>query len=85
VGVALPDKLTLVTKFKEGAWTTNEDIGNAVRAELKQLFHEELNALPPVKVLPPGQVALESHMFVTEKFTAIGECNKAKARLVANG
>jgi hypothetical protein len=78
-GVAPPDKLTLVTKIKESTWTTNEDVGNAVKAELKQLFHEELNALKP------GQVALELHMFVTEKFTSAGECNKTKARLVADG
>ena len=84
-GVAPPDRLSLVTKIKEREWTTNEDAGNAVRAELKQLFHEELNALQPVKVLPPGQVALESHMFVTEKFTAPGEYDKTKARLVADG
>jgi hypothetical protein len=47
-GVAPPDKLTLVTKIKESAWMTNEDAGNVVREELKQLLHEELNALQPV-------------------------------------
>ena len=53
--------------------------------ELKQLFHEDLNALKLVMRLLPGQVALKSHMFVNLKYKANGDYNKMKARLVADG
>jgi superfamily II helicase len=47
-----------------------------VKCELKQLFHEKLNALLPVKTLPVDEVALRSHMFVTVKHTATGAYDK---------
>ena len=84
-GVAPPERFTLVTKIGEAQWGKHEETGRAVKCELKQLSHEELNALKPVKELPMGIVALGSHMFVTEKRTATGEYDKTKARLVADG
>ena len=54
-------------------------------AELKQLFHKDLEVLKPVMRLPPGQVALESYMFVNQKNKANGDYDKTKARLVADG
>jgi hypothetical protein len=83
-GVAPPERLTLVTKIGESEWDKQEETGRAVKCELKQLFHEEVDALKPVKVLPVGVVALGSHMFVTEKRAATGEYNKIRARLVAD-
>ena len=73
-----------LTKVKKADWN-KEDASNAVKGELKQLLHEELNALKPVKSVPPGAVVLESHMFVTKKYSATGEYEKTKARLVADG
>ena len=49
------------------------------------MFHEDLKALKPVMLLPPGQVALKSHMFVNQKYKANGDYDKTKARLVADG
>ena len=73
-----------VTKVKKSEWG-ERDASDAVQGELKQLLHEELNALKPVKSVPPGAVILESHMFVTKKYSATGEYEKTKARLVADG
>ena len=84
-GVAPPERLTLVTKIKEADWYKEEETSKAVKCELKQLFHEELKTLLPVKTLPVGEVALGSHMFVTVKHTATGVYDKMKARLVADG
>jgi hypothetical protein len=55
-------------------------------AEIKQVF-EELQALQPVerKDLPEGVKALGSHLFTVEKFTADGQHNKFKSRLVSHG
>ena len=36
-------------------------------------------------LLPSGHVALESHMFVNQKYKANGDYDKTKARLVADG
>ena len=49
LGVAHPERYTLVTKISEAQWCKQEETGKAITSELKQLFHEELNALMPVK------------------------------------
>ena len=85
MGVAPPERLTLVTKIRESEWGKHEETSKVVKGELRQLFHEELNALKPFKVLPKGKVALGSHMLVTEKRTSTGEYDKMKARFVADG
>ena len=85
LGVAPPERFTLIIKISKAQWGKQEETGKAVKSKLKQLFHKELNALKPVKELPMGVVALGSHMFVTEKRTATGEYDKTKARLVADG
>ena len=85
MGVAPPERLTLVTKIRESEWGKHEETTKVVKGELRQLFHEELNALKPFKVLPKGKVALGSHIFVTKEREAPGEYNKMKARLVADG
>jgi hypothetical protein len=84
-GVRAPDKLTLVTKISEGDWK-EEASAEAIMAELRQLF-TELKALQPVKIeeVPKGTKVLHSHMFVVEKLTAMGEHDKMKARIVADG
>ena len=84
-GVLPPERLTYVAKIKESEWNKSAETSKAVTAELKQLFHEDLEALKPVMRLPPGQVALESHMFVNQKYKANGDYDKTKARLVADG
>ena len=65
--VAPSKRLSLLTKIKEVEWYKNEEMNKVVTNELKQLFHVELNALMPIKKLSPGQVTLESHMFVHQK------------------
>ena len=83
-GVSVPERYIHVTKVRKAEWG-ERDASKAVQGELKQLLHEELNALKPVKSVPPGAVILESHMFVTKKYSATGEYEKTKARLVADG
>ena len=83
-GVTPAERFTHVTKIKKAEWA-DEDASKAVRGELKQLFHEELNALKPLKTEPPGAVVLESHMFVNRKHSATGEYEKTKARFIAEG
>ena len=61
------ERLSLITKIKEAEWDKNEETSKAIMSELKQLFCEDLNAFKPVMHLPPCQVALESHMFVSQK------------------
>jgi hypothetical protein len=84
-GVAPPERFTLVTKIGEAQWGKQEEKGRAVKSKLKQLFHEELNMLKPVKELLTGVVELGSHMFVSERRTATEEYDKVKARLVTDG
>ena len=85
IGVAAPDRLSLVTKIRESEWNKQEETSKAVKSELRQLFREEQHALQPVMAAPRGVSVLGSHMFVTEKRTATGEYDKTKARLVADG
>jgi len=80
-GVKPRERLTLATKV---ASSKNEGTIKAVHAEVSQLF-EELQALKVVKEVPKGAELLESNMFVVEKFTASGEHDKWKARIVADG
>ena len=77
-----PERLTFVTKIKQMEWDKSEETSKAVTTELKQLFHKDLKALKPVLNLPSGHVALESHMFVNQKYKANGDYDKTKARLV---
>ena len=71
-GANVPMRFIHATKIKKSEWG-ERDASDAVQGELKQLLHEELNALKPVKSVPPGAVILESPMFVTKKYSATGE------------
>ncbi len=58
----------------------------AIVGEVMQLF-QDLQALKPVycKDIPEEAEVLTSHMFVVDKFTADGDYDKKKARVVSHG
>ncbi len=63
----------------------NAAIKQAEVAEVELLF-VDLQALQPIQPKEMGDVKpLKSHMFSVEKFTAEGEVDKVKSRMVANG
>jgi hypothetical protein len=83
--VKRPSRFMAVTKAIHEEWKSEENV-KAINAEIKILF-EDLKALRPVKraSIKGGTKVLRSHMFVVEKFLVIGEFDKMKARLVADG
>ncbi len=80
-----PSRFLAVTKVAAAEWK-NKATDKAIKAELSMLF-DELHALRAVccASIKAGTKILKSHMFVVEKYLAMGEYEKTKARLVADG
>jgi hypothetical protein len=78
-------KTTPNLKIKEAEWDKSNETSKVMTNKVKQFFHKELNASMAIKQLPPGQVALESHMFVSRKNKANRDYDITKAMSVADG
>jgi hypothetical protein len=89
-GVAKPERYAAVTrKVRQAAKDDEqkaEEVKKAKITEIKQVF-EELQALQPVEKakIPANVKPLGSHLFTVEKFTATGQHDKYKSRLVSHG
>jgi len=83
--IKLPTRYLAVTKLSKQDWKENE-ADKAIKTELTTLF-KDLKALRAVKraSIKAGTKFLKSHMLVVTKYLALGEFDKMKARLVADG
>ncbi len=84
-GVKAPERYLHATKVSSKEWK-EEQTKKAIVGEVVQLF-EDLEALKPVykRDVPEDAEILTSHMFVVDKFTADGDYDKKKARMVSHG
>ncbi len=84
-GVKVPERYLHATKVSSKEWK-EEQTKIAIVGEVVQLF-QDLKALKPVykQDVPKDAEVLTSHMFVVDKFTADGDYDKKKARMVSHG
>jgi hypothetical protein len=88
-GITPPERYLLLSKIKDATdkiVQKEQAKFEAIRKEVLQIF-QELEVLIPVMKsdIPKDAYILRCFIFLVEKFSANGEFDKIKARLVANG